>query len=179
MAQVRSASESPFINSHSFRATMSKFATGVAVLTGFHDGQRFGMTINSLTSVSLDPHQILVCLNQGSATGNAIRSSGRFAVSLLDRDQQDVARSFVGRDAKRFDGIACTTGLAGLPLVEGALAYLVCSVSDVLPSGDHDIVIGDVVECWQRDGEPLVFYSGAYGCFESDAPKLRACGAPG
>ncbi|WP_201835466.1 flavin reductase family protein [Microvirga zambiensis] len=176
MAQVEIVCEPRFINSHSFRTTMSKFATGVAVLTSLHEGQRFGMTINSLTSVSLDPHQILVCLNQGSATGNAIRSSGRFAVNLLDRDQQDVARSFVGRDAKRFDCTACTTSVAGLPLVEGALAYLVCRVSDILPSGDHDIVIGDVVECWQRDGEPLVFYSGAYGSFESDALRLRACG---
>lgn len=151
----------------SFRSAMARFATGVAVLTASHDGHRFGMTINSLTSVSLDPCQILVCVNRGSATGHAIKASGAFAVSLLSREQQDVARSFVGRDAARFDTTAATTGTAGLPLIDGALATLSCRVADIVTSGDHDIVIGNVFECWQRKGAPLVFFGGGYGGFES------------
>lgn len=150
----------------SFRAAMSRFATGVAVLTACHDGQRFGMTINSLTSVSLDPCQILVCVNKGSATGGAIKASGSFAVSLLDHSQLDVARSFVGREAGRFGAIACITGPRSLPLIEGALATLSCRVADIIISGDHEIVIGNVLECWHRNGEPLVFFGGAYGSFE-------------
>lgn len=153
---------------------MSKFATGVAVLTASHDGQRFGMTINSLTSVSLDPHQILVCINHGSVTGNAIRESGHFAVSLLDRDQLDVARSFVGRNAARFETITCADHAVGLPIIEGALGTLVCRVSDIVTSGDHDVVIGEVIECWQRDGEPLVFFGGSYGRFEAQAATVPA-----
>jgi 3-hydroxy-9,10-secoandrosta-1,3,5(10)-triene-9,17-dione monooxygenase reductase component len=151
---------------------MSKFATGVAVLTASHEGQPFGMTINSLTSVSLDPCQILVCINHGSTTGNAIKASGSFAVNLLDRDQRDVANSFVGRNATRFQSIPCATGTNGLPLVEGALATLICRVKDVLVSGDHEVVIGDVLECGQREGEPLVFFGGAYGSFDAGAPKF-------
>lgn len=149
----------------SFRAAMSRFATGVAVLTAVHEGQRFGMTVNSLTSVSLEPCQLLVCVSHGSATGRAIKASGVFALSLLERQQMDVARSFVGRDAGRFEAIACATSADGPPLVEGALATLSCRVADVLTSGDHEILIGDVVECWQRPGEPLVFFGGSYGGF--------------
>lgn len=166
MADAELAIRPQSADRQSFRAAMSRFATGVAVLTACHDGQRFGMTINSLTSVSLDPCQILVCVNTGSATGGAIKASGSFAVSLLDQSQLDVARSFVGRDAGRFNAIACATGPRGLPLVEGALAALSCRVADIVTSGDHEIVIGDVLECWQRNGEPLVFFGGAYGRFE-------------
>lgn len=167
MADVEMAMRPQVADRHSFRAAMSRFATGVAVLTTCHEGQRFGMTVNSLTSVSLDPCQVLVCVNRGSATGEAIKASGAFALSLLDRLQQDVARSFAGRDASRFESTACSAGLAGLPLVEGALATLSCRVADVVVSGDHEIVIGDVLECSQRNGEPLVFFGGSYGGFET------------
>ncbi|MEZ2127762.1 MULTISPECIES: flavin reductase family protein [unclassified Sinorhizobium] len=172
MEQVDLVSEARRMDKQAFRTTMGKFATGVAVLTASNGGQRFGMTINSLTSVSLDPHQILVCINHGSSTGNAIKESGAFAVSLLGRNQQDVARSFVGRNAARFDTIACTDHAVGLPIIGGALGSLVCRVSDIVVSGDHDVVIGEVIECWQRDGEPLVFFGGAYGRFEADAAKI-------
>lgn len=152
-----------------FRTAMSRFATGVAVLTASHEGQRFGMTINSLTSVSLDPCQILVCVNHGSATGEAIKASGVFAVSLLEAGQSDVSRSFVGRDATRFETVRATSGLSGAPLIEGALATITCQVNDVVTSGDHDILIGDVLDCDHRDGDPLVYFSGKYGCFERRA----------
>lgn len=174
MEQVDIIIEPPRIDKQAFRATMSKFATGVAVLTASSEGQRFGMTINSLTSVSLDPHQLLVCINHGSATGNAIRESGLFAVSLLDREQLDVARSFVGRNAARFEAVACMDHSAGIPIIDGALGHLVCHVRDIVTSGDHDVVIGDVVECRQREGEPLVFFAGAYGRFEAEATRALA-----
>ncbi len=152
-----------------FRTAMSRFATGVAILTAFHDGQRYGMTINSLTSVSLDPCQILVCVNHGSATGDAIKASGVFAVSLLNAAQGDVSRSFVGRDATRFANVDATQGLGDVPLIDEALAAVTCKVSDVLASGDHEIIIGDVVDCMHRDGDPLVFFAGKYGLIEMRA----------
>ena len=149
------------------RSAMSRFATGVAVLTAYHEGQKFGMTVNSLTSVSLDPCQLLVCVNHGSATGAAIKASGIFAVNLLDHDQLDVANSFVGRNATRFETAACSAGPANVPVVDGALATLNCRVSEVLASGDHEIIIGDVFDCSHRDGDPLVFFSGSYGRLEN------------
>jgi 3-hydroxy-9,10-secoandrosta-1,3,5(10)-triene-9,17-dione monooxygenase reductase component len=161
--------EAGSVDRMAFRTAMSRFATGVAVLTASHEGQRFGMTINSLTSVSLDPCQILVCVNHGSATGEAIKASGIFAVSLLEAGQTDVSRSFVGRQATRFETVSATNGLSGAPLIEGALATITCQVNDVVTSGDHEILIGDVIECDHRDGDPLVFFGGKYGCFERRA----------
>ncbi len=155
------------IDAFEFRQTMSSFATGVAVLTTTHEGQRFGMTINSLTSVSLDPPQILVCINRGSATGESIKKSGIFAVSLLANDQTAAAKSFVGRDAARFDAIRCTDDAAcGAPLVDDALAGIACRLANIVESGDHEILIGDVAHCVRGGGDPLVFFGGKYGGFQ-------------
>ncbi|MDT1064247.1 flavin reductase family protein [Paracoccus sp. CPCC 101403] len=153
-----------------FRQTMSCFATGVAILTTAHDGRRFGMTINSLTSVSLDPAQILVCINHGSPTGEAIKNSGNFAVSLLAHDQTAAARSFVGRDAARFNATSCTDDASGVPLVDGALATVICRLGNVVSSGDHEILIGEVTTCLRGDGDPLVFFAGQFGGFRAGAP---------
>jgi len=172
MAQSDLAMQRQTVVPNSLRAAMSRFATGVAVLTASHGGKRFGMTVNSLTSVSLEPPQILVCINRDSSTGAAVQVSRRFAVSLLDRDQRGAAHGFVGPNGRRFDTIPCTPSSSGLPLVRGALASLACDVSEVLSGGDHDIVIGNVVECAYRDGEPLVFFGGAFGGFEAHPPEL-------
>lgn len=153
------------VDRQSFRSTMSRFATGVAVLTAFHEGQPFGMTVNSLTSVSLDPCKILVCVKCGSSTGEAIKASGLFAVNLLDRTQRDVAQSFVGPDAARFGSVAFAGAEFGLPLIEGALASISCELAETVRSGDHDILIGNVFDCSQRNGDPLVFFGGSYGGF--------------
>lgn len=143
-----------------FRLTMGQFATGVAVVTALDGGQRFGMTVNSLTSVSLDPPLLLVCPRRGSATGVAIQRSRTFCVNVLRAGQEDVCRRFVGADAARFEGLAIDEGTDGLPIIPGALAHIFCALEAVHPGGDHDILLGRVTDCAAEPGEPLLFHEG-------------------
>jgi 3-hydroxy-9,10-secoandrosta-1,3,5(10)-triene-9,17-dione monooxygenase reductase component len=145
-----------------FRHAMGQFATGVAVITAHHDGQPYGMTVNSLTSVSLDPPLLLICPQRGSATGTAIQAAGGFAVNILRDGQQDVCLRFVGEGAARFDGLATETGPDGVPLIPDALAHLICRLVAVHPGGDHDILVAEVVDCTAAPGDPLLYHEGRF-----------------
>ncbi len=145
-----------------FRKAMGQFATGVAVVTAVQDGQKFGMTVNSLTSVSLEPPLLLVCPRRGSATGAAIQSTGIFAVNILRAGQEDVCLRFVGDSAARFDGLETQTGPQGLPLIPGALVQLTCKLVAVHSGGDHDIIVGEVQDCAVAPGEPLIYHEGQF-----------------
>ena len=148
-----------------FRRTMGTFATGVAVVTAVWDGEYHGMTMNSLTSVSLDPCMLLICPRRGSATGEAIANSGEFIVNLLRADQQDFSSRFIGSFEDRFAGVDVEHTESGTPLLSDALAHIGCRVAATHPAGDHDIVVGEVTFCRERTGEPLVFFQGRFGGF--------------
>jgi flavin reductase (DIM6/NTAB) family NADH-FMN oxidoreductase RutF len=145
-----------------FRRTMGCFATGVAVVTTQLEGQPFGMTINSLTSVSLDPMVILVSLAKGSTTGAAIRRRCRFAVNLLREEQEAVSRRFVAKDGHRFDDDSWRGGDWDVPLLPQRLAHLVCDVHLVHDVGDHEVVYGRVLDCEAYEGRPLLYWRGSY-----------------
>jgi 3-hydroxy-9,10-secoandrosta-1,3,5(10)-triene-9,17-dione monooxygenase reductase component len=144
----------------SFRSAMGCFLTGVSIVTSAGASGLTGMTVNSLTSVSLSPCQILVCLKTGSVTGASIRESGRFAVNLLTRDQRQVAFRFAQPAHNRFEGVDYVLDESGIPLLNGSLAHLLCELACVHPSGDHDIFIGNVRSCHHAQAEPLAFYKG-------------------
>ena len=154
--------EAPAVNASDFRAAMGTFATGVAVVLADHDNRLHGMTVNSLTSVSLDPPLLLVCPRHGSTTGLAMKESGSFVVNILDMHQRDIATRFVGSFANRFDGLDLGKSLRGFPVLAGALAHFDCVVHAIHDGGDHDIVVGKVVSCVQRSGDPLLFYRSAF-----------------
>jgi flavin reductase (DIM6/NTAB) family NADH-FMN oxidoreductase RutF len=141
------------------RAALGHFATGVTVVTAAANGARHGSTANAMSSVSLTPPLLLVCLRDESLTLAALLESGRFAVNVLHADQQDLARRFARRDAG-WDGVAHRDGR-----LDGALATLECAVHDVAEGGDHRIVVGRVVTVEHPDehAPPLLFYRGAYG----------------
>jgi len=145
-----------------YRSVMGKFATGIALVTATDKGMAFGMAMNSLTSVSLDPCLLLVCPRRGSATGDAIRNAGAFAISILASGQADICNRFVGKNALRFDGLDLPTDLNCAPLIPGALAQISCRVHAVYPGGDHEIVLGEVVDCRHDDGAPLIFHDGKF-----------------
>lgn len=154
------------IDRMSFRKVMGQFATGVAVVTTRSGGQNFGMTVNSLTSVSLDPALLLVCLEHGKSTHAAIVESGQFAVHLLDSEQERLCRQFVKHERDKFDGVALLDHPKQLPILRDCLAHLVCDVDRVHPAGDHDIVVGAVRDyCLREAIEPLVFLKGQFGRF--------------
>lgn len=153
----------------SFRRAMGTFATGVAVVTSRSGDNLFGMTLNSLTSVSLDPCLLLFCSNRGSATARAAMESGIFAINILRSGQEEVCRRFVGQFARRFEGMEIDYAHGGIPLLPQALSHMICRVFAVHPGGDHDVIIGEVISCTDAPGEPLVFHRGAYGTFAERA----------
>jgi 3-hydroxy-9,10-secoandrosta-1,3,5(10)-triene-9,17-dione monooxygenase reductase component len=154
------------IDPERFRSVMGAFATGVAVITTEWNGEWFGATVNSLTSVSLAPCMLLFCMNDGSTTGAAIRDSGRFSVNILGQHQSHLSARFTGAGKDRFSGLALDFSADGLPLLRGAAAQLCCRVAAIHKGGDHDIILGDVLSGETIACHPLVFHKGAYGSFQ-------------
>ncbi|TMR04933.1 flavin reductase family protein [Actinomadura soli] len=146
-----------------FREAMSSFPTGVTVVTTFHEGVPYGMTLNALTSVSLDPRLLLVCLSSTSRTSRAVIDRGMFRVNLLAENQAAVSREFARRGADHFADRGCSLDEHHLPELPGTLGSIVCEVDAVHRGGDHKIVIGRVLSCQVRPGSPLLFFSGSYG----------------
>ena len=144
------------------RRTMGRFATGVAIVTTFADGEPHGMTVNSLTSVSLDPPLLLVCLAHDARSADAVTAKGRFVVNVLSRRQQAVALRFAEKGGDHFAGLALEYGHHAVPVIPKALAHLECDVERTVDAGDHVIVFGAVLDVCVREGDPLGFYGGKF-----------------
>lgn len=149
---------------------MGEFATGVTVVTAEVDGEPAGMTANSFISVSLEPLLVLVSLARGTRTLRAVRGSGRFAVSVLRHDQHDIAVAF-SRPGAPFPHAYVARDERGGLTVPGAMARFWCSVWQVVPAGDHELVLGEVMDFRREGGEPLVFFRGK---FTTVVPPERA-----
>ena len=158
--------QSAAIDPKRFRSVMGTFPTGVAVIATEWDGELFGATINSLTSVSLQPCMLLFCAGEGSATGEAIRRRGLFSVNVLGAHQFDLTARFTGKHRRRFEDCAVTFSADGLPLLQGAAAQMCCRVDAIHKAGDHDIILGEVFSGEENVCSPLVFHRGAYGSFQ-------------
>ena len=152
-----------------FRRVMGHFATGVAVVTATTaSGEPCGLTANAISSVSLDPMLVLVCVERTADTEPVIRNGGSFAINILPEERGEVlARRFAELDSgDRFSGVAYRSGSTGAPILDRALAWLDCSVHEALPGGDHTIFIGRVVAGDADEGTPLIYYRGGYGRFQ-------------
>lgn len=151
-----------------FRDCVGEFATGVTVVIAEDDGRAAGMTLNSFTSVSLEPLLVLVSLGHGSRTLSAVRASGRLSISVLHRGQQDVAVDFASPGAP-FPERWVTRTHDGYLVVAGAAATQHCQVADIVRAGDHDLVVGAVTGITHHGGEPLLFHRGRLGGLSADA----------
>lgn len=144
------------------RRTMGRFTTGVAVVTTVSGDGPHGMTVNSLTSVSLDPPLILVSLTTGARTTQAVADSGGFAVSILSCRQEPIAMRFARRGEDHFAGLPLEYGQHRVPVVPDALAHVECRTEHEIPAGDHVLFLGRVVATCDREGEPLAFHGGRF-----------------
>lgn len=152
----------PLIDPLLMRQTMGRFATGVAVITTELDGKAHGMTVNSLTSVSLDPPLLLVCFNRGARSAEAVSAAGRFVVNILSKRQQAIALRFAKRGEDHFAGLGLEYGDHKVPVVPQALAHLECELERSVEAGDHTVVFGAVTDVCSRNGEALGFYGGHF-----------------
>ena len=158
-----------------FRKAMGSFPTGVTVVTvASEDGSMHGMTVNSFSSVSLDPMLVLVCLDQASRGAGLIERAGVFVVNVLSAGQEDVSRWFADRHrpagSTMFDGVPFEPGLTGCPVLVDAAASFDCRLRQSHRAGDHLIVLGEVVALTHRPQlEPLVFHAGTYTSLEHES----------
>ena len=149
-----------------FRSIIGHFATGVTVITCAAGEEMQGMTANALTSLSLDPVMVLICVDKDTHTHGVLERGGVFAVNILGEHQEDVSRLFAKRaepEIGTLRGERFRLAETGAPILEDCLAFLECRVADVLQGGDHSIFIGEVVnEGIVRDVNPLLFFRGGY-----------------
>lgn len=146
---------------------MSHFSTGVAILTRCDaDGQPHGMTINSLTSASLEPPLLLFCLNKYSQTAHSFTEAPSFVVNILSSSQESLARSFAARDLKDWTEVEWRVSALGNPIFEGIVAALECKPKALHAAGDHHILIAEAqhLEIGAHD-QPLVFYKSHFHSF--------------
>lgn len=156
------------IDATSFRDVMGGFATGVSVVTAADGGRISGITVNSLTSVSLDPLWVLICLTPGRPASDAVERSGRFNVNLLDGAQEGTSRHFADKSLSTdFSAAPFELDEAGVPILEGGVGYLRCRSVRTSDGGDHRIHIGEVIDGEVRSGYPLLYYRGAYRRLET------------
>jgi flavin reductase (DIM6/NTAB) family NADH-FMN oxidoreductase RutF len=145
-----------------FKEAMSRFASGVTVVTTEHEGALYGMTVASFASLSLRPPLVLVCIEKSVKTHDAISGTGRFGVSILASTQADVSGKFASKAEDKFSGVSIVRGENGLPLIDGAICTLECRVQEQFPGGDHSIYVGEVLDAKTSEGAPLVYYRSAY-----------------
>jgi flavin reductase (DIM6/NTAB) family NADH-FMN oxidoreductase RutF/DNA-binding FadR family transcriptional regulator len=160
------APEARGVTPEEFRDVIGRFASGVTVITARHAGDPLGATASAVSSLSLEPPMLLVCLKQGSATGRAISASGRFAVNVLGEDHADHAVRFAARAADRFAQVRWTEGTGGLPLLDDALARIECRVAEEVAAGTHTVFLAEVERASARPGAPLAYFRGQFGRLE-------------
>lgn len=165
------------VSPQTFRAVMGTFATGVTVVTTVDgSGAPYGVTVNSFTSVSLNPLLILVCLDNRLTGLGCFMETGRFAVHILGDDQEAVSTFFASRGSDRSRMIDRFSKF-GLPVIEGCLARLECRLTDTLPGGDHTILMAEVESAQVAEDlkgrSPLLFFRSRYRRLETEKKAGR------
>jgi flavin reductase (DIM6/NTAB) family NADH-FMN oxidoreductase RutF len=156
------AQTTPLFSQQDFRAALSQFATGVTVVTTKkEDGSFLGVTINSFTSVSLDPPLILFCLGRRRDSYHHLQKAPHFIVNILSEPQQSLAERFASIDKDDWQQIGYDCNAHGLPMLKGTLATLECRRHEVIQAGDHDIFLGHVEHIRVAEGAPGLLYFGS------------------
>jgi flavin reductase (DIM6/NTAB) family NADH-FMN oxidoreductase RutF len=146
-----------------YREVVGHFTTGVAVVTTRQGDARFGVTASAVSSLSLDPPMLLVCLNRRLPTCDAIGATGSFAVNILAEGQGDVALQFATRHPDKFRGVRTADSDLELPILSDALAHLECRVHERVDAATHAVFLGEVVTARALGGSPLTYFRGAFG----------------
>jgi flavin reductase (DIM6/NTAB) family NADH-FMN oxidoreductase RutF len=166
-------------DSRAFRHALGCFPTGIAVITATsEEASHIGITVNSFTSVSLDPPLVLWCIHRDSRRLRAFADGPGFTVSILASGHKAVSARLAGQGEHNLDGIALTPTVLGPPALADSLAVFECALESVQEAGDHTILIGRVLRFAQHDGAgaPLVYYKGRYGALAQGEPPDGVAG---
>lgn len=182
---VRSVSIETEVAASDFRNAMRRLTGGVSVITAGKGRDISGMTVTSVSSLSVDPPSLIVSLNRESSSWPLVKRYGFFGVSILTSDQIDIAERFTGKGglkgADRFAGATWITRASGVPLLDGALAAIDCEVEDVIERHSHAIVIGRVLDvAVSARTAALAYWQGRYVAIDQDedAVKLAEVSVP-
>jgi 3-hydroxy-9,10-secoandrosta-1,3,5(10)-triene-9,17-dione monooxygenase reductase component len=155
------------IDGVTYRKVLGRYPTGVTVVTAMDGDEPVAMVIGSFVSVSLDPPLVGFLPGKSSTTWPRMVPGARFCVSVLADDQLPVCTAFFRKDVDPWEVVTWSVGETGCPIIDGALAYVDCTLHEVVDAGDHWMVFGRVVDTGARaDGSPLLFLGGGYGRYE-------------
>lgn len=146
-----------------FRDALSRFASGVSVVTTLGtDGAPHGITVSAFCSVSLYPPLVLICIEKVTASHDSFIESGVYVVNILDEGQMWLSERFAAPSEDKFSDIGVYPGIEGVPVLADALANIECRITERLDGGDHSIFIGSVERVRARQGSPLLYFRGEY-----------------
>ena len=145
------------------RRVMGLFATGVTVITTRdQQGKPYGLTANAITSLSLAPPLLLICVDRKAETFPHFYDSKIFVLNILREDQEEISRRFASSGGDKFEGLPCHLGRLGTPILDGTLGHIECRIVETMEGGDHVIHVGEVEHAELHGGRPLLFYQGKY-----------------
>jgi len=167
----RDAPAASGVSSSRFREVLGHFASGLTVVTGIDGEGPVGFTCQAFMSLSLEPPLIAIAPSKTSTSWPRIAPGETFCANVMSEDQEALCRDFAisGADQHdKFNGVGWSPGPGGLPILDGALAWVVCRVSQIHEAGDHELVVGEVLDLGvDHSGRPVLFYRGGFGRFES------------
>lgn len=144
------------------RKIFGRFATGITVVTARAGETLHGMTANAVTSLSLEPPLVLVAVDRRAAMHGILHTAGAYALNILAEDQQELSARFAKSGPKDLSDLELRTAVTGAPLLAGTLGWVDCKLAQVVPGGDHDLFIGEILAGEHADGRPLLYYAGQY-----------------
>ena len=151
------------ITDEEFKLAMSRFASGVTVITTRDAaGNAHGLTVSAFCSLSADPPLVLACINRQTGSHYAFFERQAFVVNVLSDAQQQISQQFAEPTGDKFNGIEIVETAGGLPMIDGCLATLECRIVNTYDEGDHTILVGSVEKTDVSDGKPLVYFQGDY-----------------
>jgi 3-hydroxy-9,10-secoandrosta-1,3,5(10)-triene-9,17-dione monooxygenase reductase component len=154
-----------------FKDAMSRFATGVTIVAGMEDGHPVGFTCQSFVSLSIDPPFVAVAPARTSTSWPRIARAGSFCVNVLGDHQEDLCQGFAIPGGNKFEGVAWHPApVSGAPVVEGSLCWVDCEVELVHDAGDHELIMGRVLDLGTNDGTPLVFFRRQFATLAQPTP---------
>ena len=149
------------LDSKLFKKTLGKYLTGVTIVTSTdHDGNPIGMTVNSFTSVSLQPSLVLWCIDKKQPSYNYFLNANGYAVNILSKDQNDLCYKFASQLDDKFENVNWKRSENGFPLVKNSLAWFDCKKWNYYSGGDHQILVGEVTSSDSLELEPLTYWNG-------------------
>ena len=159
----------PQFDTAMFKDAMGRFTSGVTIVAGTDDGEPVGFTCQSFISLSIEPPYVAVAPARTSTSWPRIARTGSFCVNVLTEAQEDLCRGFAVSGGPKFDGVDWHPAPGtGSPVIEGCLAWLDCTVELVHPAGDHELILGRVLDLGVGEGSPLLYFRSRFATVTHD-----------